>query len=73
MLTSSYCILVILVFFALVLHALHLEEKRTADRRRQDLPHGEERRKQDRRRPQSRLTRIGWAIRSQWMRGFGRH
>jgi len=68
MLTSSYCILVIVAFFALLFHALHQEEQRTIDRRRQDRPHGEERRKGDRRQPQTGYSRLSWAIRSQWTR-----
>jgi len=69
MLTSSYCILVILAFFALLFHAIHQEEKRVAERRRQYLPHGGvERRKVVRRRPQTGLSRLGWAIRRRWNR-----
>ena len=61
---SIYCILVIVAFVGLLLHAVHTEEKRVADRRQQDLPHPVERRKGERRRSASRFSRLGWAMKA---------
>jgi hypothetical protein len=66
--TSTYCILVIIAFFAFLFHAIRTEEKRCGERRRQDLPHPVDRRGPDRRRPQSWIGRAGWALRSRWGR-----
>ena len=64
---SNYVILVIIAFFALVLHSIHLDEKRRTDRRKRNLRHPVERRKADRRKSLS-FARIAWVLRSQWHR-----
>jgi signal transduction histidine kinase len=70
--TSTCCILIIIVFFALVFHAIHLDEKRVSDRRKQDLPHPLDRRKEDRRKKTTRASRLGWAFQARWaqLKGF---
>ena len=70
--TSTYCILVIAAFFALLFHAIHAEEKRCSERRKEDLPHPAERRRQDRRREQTRTARAFWALRARWQSLTGR-
>jgi hypothetical protein len=65
--TTIYMCLVIIAFFALVLHAIHQEEKRKADRRQQDHPHAAERRKVDRRR-KSAMGYLAWALQAPWAR-----
>lgn len=69
--TSTACILVIIIFFALLFYSVHLEEKRIAERRRLDLPHPEERRERDRRLGQSHLANLQWAIRGRWSKWAG--
>ena len=64
MLDTIYMSLVIIAFFALVIHAIHREEQRKADRRRQDLPHPVERRHRDRRRKSMRAHLL-WAVKAQ--------
>ena len=64
--TSSYCILVLLGLYLLVIHAIHQEEHRTADRRQQDLPHPVERRLQQRRKGRTSLAFLKWVLRSIW-------
>jgi len=64
--TSTYCIIVFIVLYLLVLHSIHQEEQRIVDRRQQDLPHPEERRIQQRRRGKSTLGFLKWVARSVW-------
>ena len=66
--TSTCCILIIIIFFALVFHAIHLEEKRVFNRRKQDLPHPLDRRKGDRRKRTTCASRLGWAFQARWAR-----
>ena len=66
--TSDYCLVVIVLFFALLLYSVHQEEKRSAERRLSDLPGMAERRGPERRQPQSQVARLGWAVRTRWVR-----
>lgn len=65
MLINDCIILVVLAFFGLMVHAIHSDEKRKADRRRQCLPFPVERRIAERR-SRSLTSHLAWAIRSQW-------
>jgi len=60
---TLYLILVVIAFFGLVLHAIHREERRKDDRRKQDLPVAVERRKGDRR-GNSVLAYLAWGLRT---------
>jgi len=64
--TSSYCILVFIALYLLVIHSIHQEEHRTADRRQRDLPHAVERRIQQRRKGRSTFAFFKWIARSIW-------
>jgi hypothetical protein len=64
MLDTIYMSLVIIAFFALVIHAIHKEEQRKADRRRQNRPVPVERRHKDRRKKSMRAYLL-WAVRAQ--------
>jgi hypothetical protein len=64
--TSSYCIIVFIVMYLLVMHSIRQEEQRNADRRQQDLPHPEERRIQQRRKGRSTFAFLKWVARSIW-------
>lgn len=64
MLDTLYMSLVIIAFFALVIHAIHQEEQRKAERRRLDLPHPVERRHKDRRQKSMRAY-LFWAVKAQ--------
>jgi hypothetical protein len=64
--TSSYCIFVVVVLYLLVMHSIHQEETRKAERRHQDLPHPEERRLQQRRKGRSTLAFLKWVFKSVW-------
>lgn len=64
--TSTYCILLFIVLYLLVIHSIHQEEHRIADRRQKDLPRPEERRIQQRRMGRSTLAFLKWAVRSIW-------
>ncbi len=59
---SSYILLVVVVFFALVLHAIHREDKRQAERRKQNVPVAVERRQAQRRR-KSLASLLAWVLR----------
>ena len=61
--TSSWIIVVIIAFFALVVHAIHLEDRRKGDRRKQALPHAVERRKANRRKG-SFAAKAAWVVRA---------
>ena len=63
---STFCILVLIALYLLVMHSIHQEEHRIADRRRQDLPHPEERRIQQQRKGRTTLAFLKWAARSIW-------
>ena len=67
MLDTLYMALVIIGFFALVLHAINQEDKRKGDRRQQDLPHPVERR-QGGRRQGGVLGFLAWGFRARWGR-----
>jgi hypothetical protein len=64
--TSSYCILVFIALYLLVIHSVHQEEHRSADRRQRDLPHPVERRIQQRRKGKTTLVFLKWVARSIW-------
>jgi hypothetical protein len=64
--TSNYFIIVIVVLYVLVMHAIHQEEHRIADRRQQDLPHPVERRTQQRRKGRATVAFLKWMARSIW-------
>jgi hypothetical protein len=64
--TSNGIILVLIALYLLVLHAIHQEEHRTADRRQQDLPHPVERRIQQRRQGRTTLAYLKWVGKSVW-------
>jgi len=66
--SSTYCILVLILFFTLLIHALYVEEKRTSDRRRRPQPVALERRVSERRVKQSWFGRLAWALQSRWTR-----
>lgn len=70
--TSDYCLVVIVLFFALLLHSIRQEEKRAGDRRVGDLPGAAERRGAERRRPQSQFARTRWALKARWARWTSR-
>ncbi|WP_306602111.1 hypothetical protein [Geothrix sp. 21YS21S-2] len=67
MLDTLYFILVVIVFFGLVLHAIHQEERRKTDRRQEDRPVAVERRIGDRR-GNSALAYLAWGLRTRWRR-----
>ena len=64
MLDTIYMSLVIIAFFALVVHAIHKEEQRKADRRQQNRPHPVERRHRDRRQKSMRAY-LFWSVKAQ--------
>jgi hypothetical protein len=65
---SSWCILVLVAFWALVIHAIMIEEQRGPDRRRRSVPVAHERRTQKRRRKALFLSRAAWALHRRWLR-----
>jgi hypothetical protein len=71
--TNDYLLMVVAIFFGYLLLAIHYEEKRRTDRRKQNLgpPHGIERRSGRDRRRDSLMRYLGWVLRSQVKR-FGR-
>jgi len=67
---TLYLILLVIVFFALVLHAISQEETRKADRRKVALPHTPERRRGDRRK-HTVQGYLGWGLRGLWAKRKG--
>jgi hypothetical protein len=65
--TSDGILLLVLVFFGLLLHAVHREDKRRCERRQQDLPHSRERR-QGERRSRRFAASLAWALKAPWPR-----
>ena len=59
---TLYLILLVIVFFALVLHAISQDEARKADRRKVARPHSPERRRGDRRK-HTLHGYLGWGLR----------
>jgi hypothetical protein len=64
--TSTYCIIVIVALYLLVMHSIHQEEHRAGDRRQKDLPRLEERRIQPRRKGRFNLSFLKWVAKSIW-------
>jgi hypothetical protein len=66
-------LIVVALFFAYLLLAIHYEEKRSTERRKQDLgpPDGVERRHSKGRRRDSVLHYVAWVLRSQIRRMGG--
>jgi len=64
--TSSYCILLFIALYLLIMHSIHQEEHRIVDRRQQELPHPAERRTQQRRKGRSTFAFLKWVARSIW-------
>ena len=62
---NDLILVLVVVFFGLLLYAIHRDEKRKADRRQQDLPHPVERRVQDRRR-KGLPAYLAWGARTLW-------
>lgn len=65
--TNDWLLIVVALFFALLLQAVHYEAKRTTDRRKHDIgpPYGIERRSGKIRRRDSLTHYLGWVLRSQ--------
>lgn len=59
--TTLFMSAVIMAFLGLVIHLIHKEEKRIADRRQQNQPYPRERRKQERRK-KSLLAYLSWVM-----------
>lgn len=66
--TADYCMLVVLLFFALMAWSLRVEEKRRRERRKTvgPPPGGIERRCGRDRRSESWIAYVTWATRSRW-------
>ncbi len=60
---THYLAIIVVIFFAVALYAIHLEENRSGDRRQQDHPVAEERRVQDRR-TKGFFAYLLWAVRT---------
>ena len=70
---NDYILIIVGLFFGYLLLAIHYEEKRSTERRKQNLgpPDGVERRRSKDRRRDSVLHYVAWVLRSQLRRMGG--
>ena len=70
--TADYCLVLVVIFFALLLWSLRQEEQRRLERRKVDLPppDGVERRKHPERRGRGWFGSAVWALHRRWSRLF---